>query len=158
MTLGLPYKAKKQHALSAPYLTWATPDLPVEQPIKFELAVNVQAAKTSQSRNPTDAAGTRRCSDRKSSMLSSAPGQPRPMRSRLMSDQVRNSLKVDERRNGKPVHFLARYYPLRLRQLFHSARAARASRRLLERDLGEASEFARVQAFPILGLEFFQCP
>jgi hypothetical protein len=31
------------------------------------------------------------------------------------------------------------------------------ARRLLERDLGEASEFARVQAFPILGLEFFQC-
>src|ERR1700730_2466792 len=39
-----------------------------------------------------------------------------------------------------------------------AARAARASRRLLESDLGETSELARMQAFPILGLELFQRP
>jgi hypothetical protein len=37
-----------------------------------------------------------------------------------------------------------------------AARAMRWQRKLLERHLCEASEFARMQAFPILSLEFFQ--
>jgi hypothetical protein len=79
-------------------------------------------------------------------------GHSLPMRPPPISHQVRNSLKADEgteRQNG---------YTFSRTISCHSARAARASRRLLESDLGETSELARMQALPILGLELFQRP